>query len=733
MKKKFPVYRQLDYMDCGPSCLRMIAGYYGKDYSLEFLRQQAHITRDGVSLMGISEAADAVGFRSIAVKADLQQLLEDAVLPCILHWNQNHFVVLPPQRTTRIQRKKKILIADPAAGLIRIDLKNFLQNWTGNTATGHCLLLEPSPAFYEQEEDRKPAKGFGFLLPYLRPYRKYLMQLVVNILLSGLLSLVFPFLTQSLVDYGINRSDLNYIYLVLFSQLLLFLGDTMIELVRNRLLLHVNSRVNINLISDFLLKLMRLPIRFFDSKLTGDLIRRIEDHHRIQDFLTGKTLSVLFSLINLVLFSVVLGIYSFKLLTVFLTLSLASVAWIFFFLKRRKELDYVRFQQLSEHQNTLMEIITGMQDIKLNNSETRKRWDWELIQAQLYKVGIKSLSLSQYQQMGSTFFNHLKNILVSFISATAVLKGEMTLGMMLSVSYIIGQMNGPLEQLLGFIEAAQDAKISLDRLSEIHNLEEDQSNVEKTQAGLPALNGGLELRNVSFQYEGRESPFILRNINLLIPEGKVTAIVGSSGSGKTTLMKMLLQIYEPTEGEIWLGNRKLKTVPGPVWRNVAGAVMQEGYIFSDTVARNIAISDEHVDAEKLQKAIKTANIDRFIHDLPKGLQTRIGAAGINMSTGQKQRLHIARSVYKNPRYLFMDEATSALDAHNEKIIIENLDHFFKGRTVVVIAHRLSTVKHADQIIVLENGCIAETGNHETLVAQKGFYYHLVKNQLELGN
>jgi ATP-binding cassette subfamily B protein len=731
----FPFYKQLDAMDCGPTCLRMVAKHYGKSYSLQYLREQSFITREGVSLLGISEAAEKIGLKTFSCKLTFEQLDEEVNLPCILHWNQKHFVVLPPQDYDRSKKRDKILIADPAHGLVKIDKETFLRSWKGSGNEGIVLMLEPTQAFYNENETGQPeAKGFKFLFRYLKPYRKYVVQLLLSILIGSMLSLFAPFLTQSLVDNGINHQNLGFVHLVLISQLVLFAGSTAIELIRSWILLHINSRINISIISDFLIKLMKLPIRFFDTKMIGDIQQRIGDHSRIQSFLTGTTLSTLFSMINLVVFSIVLGIYSWKILIVFFLFSIGSVCWIVLFLKKRKELDYMQFQRMSDNQNVLYELITGMQEIKLNNSETLKRWEWEKVQAKLYKISVKGLALGQYQQVGSIFFTQLKNILISYITAREVMNGNMTLGMMLSVSYIIGQMNSPLDQLLGFVQAAQDAKISLDRLGEIHNKENEENASQLVPGNLDMQkSGNIKLDNVSFQYGSTQSPFVLKDINLLIPEGKVTAIVGSSGSGKTTLLKLLLQFYEPTAGKVMINNNDLKEYSPMWWRNQCGSVMQDGFVFSDSIAGNISVSDEHPDAEKLLHAVEVANIREFIEQLPLRYRTKIGNAGNGVSAGQKQRILIARAIYKNPQYLFFDEATSALDANNEKVIMENLDRFFIGKTVVVIAHRLSTVKNADQIVVLEKGAIVEIGTHDELSKSKGKYYELVKNQLELGS
>jgi ATP-binding cassette, subfamily B, bacterial len=748
----FTTYIQHDAMDCGPTCLRMVAKHYGKNFSLEYLRTLSYITREGVSLLGISEAAEKLGFKTLSAEISFDQLDEEAPLPCIIHWNQNHFVVVPPQNYNANNPDAKILVADPAHGLVKVDRETFMKCWISTAHnTGIALMLEATPLFYEQEEDKNKNKGFSFLLQYLRPYKKFVFQLALGMLLGSLLSLIFPFLTQSLVDYGVNHQNMEFITLILISQLAVFVGSTAVEMIRSWILLHMNSRVNISIISDFLIKLMKLPIRFFDTKMIGDITQRIQDHNRIEHFLTTSTLNTLFSFVSLLVFSVVLGIYSLPILGVFLLGSALSVGWILVFLKKRKELDYKRFQQLSANQSNLYELITGMQEIKLNNCETTKRWQWERIQAKLFKISVKGLSLEQYQQTGTVFFNQLKNIFISYIAARQVVQGDngMTLGMMLSISYIIGQMNGPIDQLLNFFRSAQDAKISLERLSEIHNREDEEkiavqdssfveSSTFETTNGLtvPHLHGvqvgDLILQNVSFQYAGPSSPMVLKDINLTIPKGTVTAIVGSSGSGKTTLMKLLLQFYEPVVGKINVGPTELSAISPRWWRSQCGVVMQEGFIFSDTIAKNIAVSDERIIEQKLLHAVKVANIESFIKELPLGYTTKIGNSGNGISTGQKQRMLIARAVYKNPQYLFFDEATSALDANNEKVIMENLDQFFEGKTVVVIAHRLSTVKNADQIIVLEHGKVVETGNHHSLTQQKGKYYELVKNQLELG-
>lgn len=738
--KSFPVYKQFDQMDCGPTCLRMIAKFYGKHYSLKSLREAAYITREGVSMKGIGEASEQIGFRSVGAKITFEQLDQEAKLPCILHWNQNHFVVLPPQNYDSSKKNSRITVVDPAHGERTLTQEAFLKSWASTEdERGFILMLEPSPAFFTQEGESESRASLSFFLTYLNPYKRYILQIVLGMVVGSLLSLIFPFLTQSLIDFGINQQNVGFTYLILFSQLFLFLGGAAIEMVRGWLLLHMNTRVNIAIISDFLIKLMKLPIRFFDSKMVGDITQRIQDHHRIEQFLTATTLNTLFSLLNLLVFSVVLAIYSLKILAIFLVGSFLSVSWILLFLAKRRDLDYARFQQQSNNQNNLFEIITGMQEIKLNNSETNKRWGWERVQAKLFKVSVRSMALEQYQLIGVNLSTQLKNILITFVAAQEVIHGTLTLGMMLSISYITGQMNAPIEQLLGFFRSAQDARISIDRLGEIQQQDDEEKpgymRLDKEMALLhttPQTGAGIVLDKVSFQYEGPDSTYVLKDVSLTIPFGKVTAIVGSSGSGKTTLMKLLLRFYDPVAGSISVGATPLAAISPQWWRTQCGSVMQEGYIFSDTIAQNIGIQDD-IDEERLAMALRTANLAATVASMPLGLATKIGASGNGVSGGQRQRIFIARAVYKNPQFIFLDEATSALDANNERIIIENLENFFQNRTVVVIAHRLSTVKHADQIVVLEHGEVVEVGDHATLTAKRGRYYELVKNQLELGS
>lgn len=728
-------------MDCGPTCLKMVADYYGKSYSLNYLREQSFLNREGVSLLSINDAAEKLGFRTVMAKLSFDKLIADGPLPCILHWNQEHFVVLSQiKKSNSIFNKRsskthsiKFTIADPGHGIVTIDEQTFKKAWISTSdERGVALLLEPGPDFYIKEEVAESKAGYTFLFRYLKPYKKHITQLIIGMLTASLISLAFPFLTQLLVDVGVADKNVPILYLILLSQLFLFAGDMAIEVVRSWLLLHINTRVSLNIISDFLMKLLRLPIKFFDTKAIGDITQRINDHNRIETFLTGVTLSSLFSMISIVIFTFVLGFYDWKILFIFSVLSLLGVSWVFLFQNKRKTLDYKRFSRNRENQDKLYEMITGMQEIKLYGSETPKRWEWEQLQVKYFKLNIKSLALEQYQHTGFTFFTHLKNILISFVAAQEAIHGNMTLGALLSISYIIGQTNGPLEQLVAFVKAAQDARLSMDRLQEIHNKGEEEEDGEINQTYTPA-HKAIELKDVSFQYGGPHSSYVLKNINLSIPKGKVTAVVGSSGSGKTTFMKLLLNFYNPVSGSISIGENNLSTVSPKWWRNQCGTVMQEGYIFYDTIAKNIALDGKEIDEKTMDHAVKIANLQEFVDDLPLGFTTKIGNSGIGLSGGQKQRILIARSVYKNPDYLFFDEATSSLDANNERLIMDNLNEFFEGKTVVIIAHRLSTVKNADQIVVLEKGEIAEIGNHQTLVKAKGKYFELVRNQLELGD
>lgn len=719
-------------MDCGPTCLKMVAKFYGKNYSLQNLRDRCHITREGVSLLGISDAAESIGFRTTGVKVTWTQMVEEMPMPCIVHWNQRHFVVV--YDVVKKRGSYKVVVADPASGLLEYKAEDFLKSWleSEEKTEGIALILEPTPKFYEEDgDDERRHYGFAYVLKYLRPYRTYIIQILLAMLTASVISLLMPFITQSVVDKGIGTGSLSLIVVLLIAQLTLTLGGLANNLIRSWLMLHTTSRVSISLISDFLCKLMRLPIAFFDSKMVGDIMQRIGDYNRIQTFLTGSLLSMVIAVVSFVVYGLIMAGYNATIFIVFLIGASLYVLWVLLFMKRRRKLDYMRFQQASANQSNIVQLIGGMQEIKLNNCEKQKRWEWEAIQARLFKVGVKSLTLGQVQEIGCTFIDQTKNILMSFIAAKSVIDGGMTLGMMMALQYIMGQINAPISQFISFVQSAQDASISLDRLGEIHEMKDEEPAEEERIKDIPS-DADIVFRDVVFQYDGPHSPKVLDEVSLTIPSGKVTAIVGASGSGKTTMLKMMLGFYPPVSGEVLLGNVSLKNYSESRWRARCGTVMQEGYIFSDTIAANIAVSEEYPDMERVRWAAGVSNIKYWIEGLPLGYGTKIGADGHGLSSGQKQRILIARAAYKDSRYLFFDEATNSLDANNERTIMENLERLFSEKTVVVVAHRLSTVKNADNIIVLDKGRIAEQGTHSQLTALRGKYYELVKNQLELG-
>jgi ATP-binding cassette subfamily B protein len=731
----FPFYKQPDAMECGATCLRIIAKHYGREYSSDTMSRLCVVTHDGVSMQSISEAAESIGLRSVCGRITLEKVVSQRPFPCILHWNQEHFVVLYDVRTLR-NGKRVYYIADPAKHLLQLDEDTVKNSWISARSYGEdkgvLMALQPTQEFYRHSgEKTKMEKPFRFLWSYLKPYKRYFVQLILGLLTGSLLQLMFPFLTQAIVDSGIAGKNLSLIYLILIGQLMLVLSRASVDFIRRWILLHISTRVNISLISDFLIKTMRLPMSFFDSKLLGDLIQRINDHHRVEQFLTAQTLTILFSAFSFVIFGGVLLYYNLTIFLVFVSGSSIYVAWIIMFLKRRRLLDYEKFAQYSRNHSKTIQMLSGMQEIKLQHCESRRRWEWEDVQADLFRTNIAGMKLQQNQEAGSILINEIKNIVITIFAATSVINGNLSLGMMLAIQYIIGQLNAPVEQFVHFVHGWQDVQISLERMSEIR-VREDEDTENRTVRSFSGDKRDIVIRDLTFQYEGIHSPKVLDNISLTIPQGKITAIAGTSGSGKTTLIKLLLGYYPPVSGTIEAGGQSLEHFNMRWWRSQCGAVMQDGYIFSESIARNIAVSDNDIDKARLLLAARIANIDEFIEQLPLKYNTVIGQDGQGISQGQRQRILIARAVYKNPEFIFLDEATNSLDANNERTIVENLSDFYQGKTVVVIAHRLSTVRHADQIVVLDKGSIIESGAHDSLIASQGAYYNLVRNQLELG-
>ncbi len=732
--KQFPFFKQHDSMQCGIACLQMVCKYFGREYSLDSLSKLCFATTEGVSLLGISEAANILGIHSVCARVT-SNYFKKASLPCILHWNQNHFVVL-----YKVKKDRWFYIADPGKGKVKYTSEEFNKYWISTRLNGEdkgiAMFLEPTPNFYtykiEKDATRKERRSFRFLFGYIRKYRKYFGQIVLGLIVGSLLQLVLPFLTQSIVDIGIKNQDIGFIWLVLLGQLMVTLSRTAIDFVRRWLLLHISMRINISLVSDFFIKLLKLPMYFFDTKLMGDLMQRINDHGRVNDFLTQQTLSITFAMLTFVVFSIVLFFYNKLIFLIFLLGSVLYGVWMTLFLKRRKVLDYELFEQQAINNNKTYEFLTSMQEIKLQDSEQRHRWEWEDTQADLFCVQMKTLKLKQTQEAGSIFINEIKNMVITVVAATAVIHGQLTLGMMLAVQYIIGQLNSPVEQLMNFFYSLQDVKISLERINEIHQMDDENQNPDLLSC-VQDKDKGINIKDAMFKYDPHALNEIIDGVSIHIPKGKVTAIVGASGSGKTTLVKLMLGYYPVLRGQIEVGSTNINNLNKKWWRRQCGVVMQEGVIFSESIARNIAVDDGDIDKERLLKASEIACIKDYVLSLPLKYNTKIGRDGIGLSQGQKQRILIARAVYKNPDYIFLDEATNSLDANNERMIVENLDRFYQGRTVVIVAHRLSTVRNADQIIVLDKGKIVETGNHETLTEKCGAYYHLVKNQLELGN
>lgn len=728
---KFPFVKQHDSMQCGIACMCMICRHLGKNLSLQFLEKHCHPSKEGVSLKGISDLCDALHLDCVAGKVSVNEL-EECPLPCILHWNQNHFVVL-----YKIDRRgSRFWIADPGKGKYRLDAREFISHWistsSGNSAKGVAMFFEKTDGFDNlipcNSDERR---SFRFLLAYLRQYRRYFLQIFLSLALGCLLQLILPFLTQWIVDIGISHSDIKFIWLVLLGELMIVAGRTATDFIRRWLLMHISMRINISLVSDFFIKLLKLPMAFFDTKLMGDLLQRIGDHSRVQNFLTGQVLGIIFSFLSFIIFGFVLFFYNPLIFAVYAAGSICYAIWISSFLRKRKVLDYELFERQAVNQNKTYQFITSMQEIKLQDCERRRRWEWEDAQAALFEVQLKSLKLQQTQEAGSIFINEVKNIVITVFAATAVISGQMTLGAMLAVQYIIGQLNAPVEQFMSFIYSLQDVRISLERINEIHQ----GKNEEPAEGRASDFTDGksISLRNVDFKYDPHSLGKTLERVSFEIPEGKVTAIVGASGSGKTTLIKLMLGYYPVMSGSVSIAGRDINGYNLKWWRRQCGVVMQDGVIFSESIARNIAVDDGEIDVDRLEKAARIANIHDYVMGLPLKYNTLVGRDGVGLSQGQKQRILIARAVYKNPAFIFLDEATNALDAKNERAIVENLNEFYKGRTVVVVAHRLSTVRNADRIIVLDAGRVVESGCHSSLIDKKGAYFNLVKNQLELGS
>lgn len=724
--RSFPVHKQLNQADCGPTCLKIVATYFGRDLDIEYLRNKSNITKGGTSLFDLSETSENIGFKATAARITFETLKE-VQLPCVAHWNGNHFIVV-----YKIN-KHFVFVSDPAHGLLKYTHEEFKKSWinASQNSEGYILVLDPTAQFFKGILTAAEPLGFSFLIPYIKRYRASFLQLFLGLALGSIIQLILPFITQSMVDYGINYHNIHFVYIILIAQLTLFLSQSTVDVIQSWILLHVSSRIQIHLLSDFLRKLMRLPISFFDSRNTGDIIQRIYDVNRIQNFLSNTTLTILFQIFNLVIFGAVLAYYSIQIFSIFLVGSIFYVSWTFAFLKRRKDLDYKRFTESSQNQSNLVQLIAGMQEMKLNGSERRRRWEWESIQVRLFNISIKSLSITQAQTAGSLMLFRFQNIIITFLAVRGVIMGEITLGMMLSIQYIIGQLSAPIFNFVSFVQNVQDAKISLSRLSEVHNKEEEITEFQfENNFPLPERKT-IQVNNLSFRYGGTGSQLVLDSIHFEIPEAKVTAIVGGSGSGKTTLLKLLLRFYEPSSGTITVDNKDLRNINLKEWRQNCGVVMQDGYIFNDTILKNVTESDsEHnIDYQRLEEAIRIANLQEFIGAQINGLNTIIGTNGTNISGGQRQRVLLARSIYKQPAYFFLDEATSSLDSQNENLIMQNLNTFFKGKTVIIIAHRLSTVKSADNIVVLNNGSIVEQGSHDALIERGEYYFRLMQTQL----
>lgn len=717
-------------MECGVACLTAVLRWFGLAVSMPDVERRCAATNEGASLLGISKAAESYGLDTVTARLSLTDLA-DSPLPALLHWNQNHFVTL-----FKVSRSAtRFHVADPAKGHRVLSVADMERSWLGASVGGQrkgiALFLQPGAGFEAAggASYSGARRSLRFLLGYVRSYRSYFVQIMLGLLLGCVFQLVLPFLTQAIVDHGIARKAIGFIWLIMLGEFMIVAGRTATDFIRRWLLLHISMRVNISLVSDFLVKLMTLPMSFFDTKLMGDLVQRMSDHTRVQTFLTSQLLNTVFSLLSMVVFGVVLAMYDWRVFAVFVGGSALYAGWLLLFMRRRKMIDYELFEHQSRNHNRTYQLITALQEIKLQGCEQRRRWEWEDVQADLFGVEMKALRLQQGQEAGGVFINELKNILITVLAATAVVQGSMSLGAMLAVQYIVGQLNSPMQQLVSLIYSMQDVKISLERINDIH-----QRGSEPTD-GLRSMGAdrSIELRNVKFSYNPYSPRPTLDNVSFSAPCGKTTAIVGASGSGKTTLLKLMLGYYPVASGELEVAGVGVGEYDCGWWRQQCGVVMQDGVIFSESIARNIAVGDGEVDHDRLRQAARLACLDTYVDSLPLKYETRIGPDGVGLSQGQKQRVLIARAVYKQPHFIMLDEATNSLDAANERAIVGNLRDFFEGRTVIVVAHRLSTVKNADNIVVLDKGKVVEQGTHSELIVRRGTYYNLVKNQLELGN
>lgn len=719
---RFPCEHQLDTMDCGPACLKIISKYYGKFYSLQFLRDVCGVSREGVSFQDISYGAEKIGLRTLGIRASIDDLYKKVKFPCIIHWQDNHFIVVYKVKGSNVY------VSDPAKDLLVYSLQEFVNGWYDEEENnGAVLLVEPSPDFRSQGDHVRGKQSLEKILKYFIPYKSGFVTLFSVMLVVTILQGMLPFISKAVIDVGIHSQDIGFINLMLLANITIIASVTLSNAVRDWLLLHITSRVNIALISDYLIKLMRLPVAFFENKMIGDILQRAQDHERIRAFIMNNSLNLIFSTLTFVVFSVILMFYNPVIFAIFIIAGLMYVGWVLGFLSIRKRMDWEYFDLVSRNQSYWVETVKSIQDVKINNYEQPRRWKWEKIQAKLYRLNTRVLTVTNTQQLGGQFILSIQNLAITFFCAKAVIRGEITFGVMISTQFIIGMLSAPLSQFINFIISAQYAKISFLRLNEIHEMQDEEEIAMTANTPMPA-DGKLSLQNVYFQYSPH-ADYVLKQIYLNIPEGKITALVGGSGSGKSTLLKILLRLYQPSVGDVLLGDTNIRNISMRDWRDQCGVVMQDGCVFNDTILNNVALDDEHLDYIRLEEALETANILSEIKQMPQGYHTKIGEEGRGLSGGQKQRILIARALYKNPRYLFLDEATNALDAINEAKIVKALNKAFRKRTVIVVAHRLSTVRHAHQIVVLKKGVITEIGNHESLMGHQGDYFELVNNQM----